>query len=69
MMITCNGCEFLRHELPEGSVPGLRHLFRCMNPAHGIFCGHTVEAVPQKFYYDERPIRPVQGFCKKEGIM
>ena len=51
---------------PEGSVPGLRHLFRCMNPAHGIFCGHVVEAVLPKYYTEERPIVPIQGFCKKE---
>jgi len=67
-MTACNGCDFLRHERPPADgVPGLRHLFRCMNPAHGIFCGHTIAAVPKKFYYENRPIIPPSGFCKKEG--
>lgn len=65
-MENCQGCEFLRHEPPEGSVPGLMHLFRCMNPAAGIFCGHTVEAVGKKYYTEGMPVIPWPGFCPKE---
>ena len=64
--INCQGCEFLRHEPPEGSVPGLRHMFRCMNPANGIFCGHILDTVKPQFYYDGMPIFPLFVCAKEE---
>lgn len=64
----CRGCDFLRHERPPADgVPGLRHLFRCAHPSQ-VQIGSTFHTCLPKFYNENRPIIPPNGFCKKEAV-